>query len=185
MLKAVAKPGDFVAFKLDIDNSAVEIPILKALTEDPEALALVDEFFFEHRGSLAFLSGFRVLCQSCLCLFFPLVLPRFPVLLGSFQVCVLCRRAVPTPLKALAQEQSLLNHWLFWGVNPEGDHQARNPTPPKKTPRKLQATSSHAHTSIPPTNQTKQPIPHTRKKTKLLPANYPPPLLNPLPPPHP
>jgi hypothetical protein len=46
-----------VAFKLDIDNSEVEAPILKALTEDPEALALVDEFFFEHRG-------FRVLRLS-------------------------------------------------------------------------------------------------------------------------
>ncbi|GBF93703.1 hypothetical protein Rsub_06806 [Raphidocelis subcapitata] len=48
ILKSLAKPGDFVVFKLDIDAAAVEIPILKALTEDPEAVKLVDEFFFEH-----------------------------------------------------------------------------------------------------------------------------------------
>ncbi|KAF6252644.1 hypothetical protein COO60DRAFT_505144 [Scenedesmus sp. NREL 46B-D3] len=47
MLKAIAQPADFVAFKLDIDNYAAEYAILKVLMEDPAAHALVDEFFLE------------------------------------------------------------------------------------------------------------------------------------------
>jgi hypothetical protein len=64
ILKSVAKPGDFVVFKLDIDNAAVEMPILRALTEDPAAVKLVDEFFFEHRGSTPFgLTWFTYFCR--------------------------------------------------------------------------------------------------------------------------
>ncbi|WIA23249.1 hypothetical protein OEZ85_000020 [Tetradesmus obliquus] len=40
-------PGDFVSFKLDIDNNKTELAILKELREDPAAAALVDEFFLE------------------------------------------------------------------------------------------------------------------------------------------
>ena len=47
ILKQIAQPGDFVVFKLDIDNSDVELPIVSALKESPEMLLLVDEFFFE------------------------------------------------------------------------------------------------------------------------------------------
>jgi hypothetical protein len=47
VLRDVAMPDDFVAFKLDIDTNAVEIPIALQLASDPELLGLVDEFFFE------------------------------------------------------------------------------------------------------------------------------------------
>ncbi|WIA14797.1 hypothetical protein OEZ85_003281 [Tetradesmus obliquus] len=48
MLKDIAQPADFVAFKLDIDNFSAEYAILKVLREDPAAAALVDEFFLEY-----------------------------------------------------------------------------------------------------------------------------------------
>ena len=47
ILKQIVQPGDFVVFKLDIDNSDVELPIVSAFKESSEMLALVDEFFFE------------------------------------------------------------------------------------------------------------------------------------------
>ena len=48
IIKKIAKPGDFVALKLDIDTPSVELPILRELLNDPELLELVDEFFFEY-----------------------------------------------------------------------------------------------------------------------------------------
>jgi hypothetical protein len=48
MLKQIARPGDFVALKLDIDHSGAETSILQALLADSEAAALVDEFYFEY-----------------------------------------------------------------------------------------------------------------------------------------
>ena len=38
---------DFVAFKLDIDTTEIEIPILFQLLDDPSVYKIVDEFFFE------------------------------------------------------------------------------------------------------------------------------------------
>lgn len=35
----------------DIDNAPIEMAILQAFLQDPEAFALVDEFFFEHHVS--------------------------------------------------------------------------------------------------------------------------------------
>ncbi len=46
-LKQMATPGDFVAFKLDIDHPAMEMPLALSLLSDPSLAALVDEFFFE------------------------------------------------------------------------------------------------------------------------------------------
>ena len=40
-------PDDFVAFKLDIDTSSVELPIAILLLQNDEFTSLVDEFFFE------------------------------------------------------------------------------------------------------------------------------------------
>ena len=47
MIKALANLDDFVAFKLDVDTPAVEIPIALQILSDPEASSLIDEFFFE------------------------------------------------------------------------------------------------------------------------------------------
>lgn len=46
-IKTIATPQDFVAFKLDIDTSSVEMPIALELLKDEVFQSLVDEFFFE------------------------------------------------------------------------------------------------------------------------------------------
>jgi hypothetical protein len=48
ILKSIAQQGDFVVFKLDIDNFAAENAILSNLVSDPAAASLVDEFFLEY-----------------------------------------------------------------------------------------------------------------------------------------
>jgi hypothetical protein len=47
VLKSIASPDDFVAFKLDIDHPDTENPIAMSLLKDPKFASLVDEFFFE------------------------------------------------------------------------------------------------------------------------------------------
>ena len=47
VIKQMAKPEDFVSFKLDIDTPAVEVATVLQLLENPELYSLVDEFFFE------------------------------------------------------------------------------------------------------------------------------------------
>lgn len=47
ILKRVAQPGDFVVFKLDIDNYKIEAALMAALLDDPDTLALIDEFYHE------------------------------------------------------------------------------------------------------------------------------------------
>ena len=46
-IKTVAKPEDFVSFKLDIDNPSVEMPIAMDILNDGTVTELIDEFFFE------------------------------------------------------------------------------------------------------------------------------------------
>lgn len=46
-IKELAVKDDFVAFKLDIDNAAVEIPLAMNILHDPSLSNLIDEFFFE------------------------------------------------------------------------------------------------------------------------------------------
>jgi hypothetical protein len=48
VLKELAQPGDFVLFKLDIDNSPVEMEIVDSISKDPAIAGLIDEFIFEH-----------------------------------------------------------------------------------------------------------------------------------------
>jgi hypothetical protein len=48
LLRATAKPEDFVVVKLDIDTPLLEQTIVKALIEDDSLAALVDELFFEN-----------------------------------------------------------------------------------------------------------------------------------------
>lgn len=47
VLRRVARPGDFVVFKLDIDTPFVELPLVAQLENDPQLASLVDIFFFE------------------------------------------------------------------------------------------------------------------------------------------
>lgn len=46
-LEAIVEPKDFVAFKLDVDTTNIELPIALAILRDPKFTRLVDEFFFE------------------------------------------------------------------------------------------------------------------------------------------
>jgi hypothetical protein len=48
LLKASARPEDYVVIKLDIDTSWLEVGLIKQLLGDPDAFRLVDELFFEH-----------------------------------------------------------------------------------------------------------------------------------------
>lgn len=47
LIKQIAKPEDFVSFKLDIDTTSVEMPIALQLLNDAKFAALIDEFYFE------------------------------------------------------------------------------------------------------------------------------------------
>jgi hypothetical protein len=47
LIKDIAEPGDFVAFKLDIDNDDVESAIMAQLAADDCAIARIAEMFFE------------------------------------------------------------------------------------------------------------------------------------------
>lgn len=47
MIKQISRKGDFVAYKLDIDNPSVEIPIALDLLRNKATSELVHEFFFE------------------------------------------------------------------------------------------------------------------------------------------
>ena len=48
MIKSLATADDYVALKIDIDNTDVEMQFVRQLLGDPVAAALVDELFFEH-----------------------------------------------------------------------------------------------------------------------------------------
>ena len=47
LIKDVVSAGDFVAFKLDVDTSTIELPIALSLLRNSSYYELVDEFFFE------------------------------------------------------------------------------------------------------------------------------------------
>ena len=46
-IEQIATPQDFIAFKLDIDNPEMEMPLALSLLTDHRFSSLVDEFFFE------------------------------------------------------------------------------------------------------------------------------------------
>ena len=48
MVSRLAKRDDFVVFKLDIDNSEVEVEIIRTLLRNKQLLKLIDEIFWEH-----------------------------------------------------------------------------------------------------------------------------------------
>lgn len=47
IIKQLAEPGDFVSFKLDVDNIETELSIANEILVDDEISALIDEFFVE------------------------------------------------------------------------------------------------------------------------------------------
>ena len=48
-LRSLAKPEDFVGFKLDIDTPAIELSIVQQILADPHGVGrLIDEFYWEH-----------------------------------------------------------------------------------------------------------------------------------------
>ena len=52
LLKAIAKPRDFVSLKLDVDNSDIEFDLIDQIVNDTEVSGLIDEFFFEHHSNV-------------------------------------------------------------------------------------------------------------------------------------
>ena len=48
MLKALARPEDFVVVKLDIDMDTLEEDLVLSILESSELSALIDDFYFEH-----------------------------------------------------------------------------------------------------------------------------------------
>jgi hypothetical protein len=51
LLKASAKPEDYVVVKLDIDTPLLELALMQQLLADEDAMRLVDELFFEQHTS--------------------------------------------------------------------------------------------------------------------------------------
>jgi len=66
VLHKIAGHEDFVMLKLDIDQPQ-EIVVVLALLENPNALAVVDEFFFEHHTTTPLMRTYwgdvNVACQ--------------------------------------------------------------------------------------------------------------------------
>jgi len=52
MLRKAFTKDDFIVVKLDIDTSAVEIPLVVQLLESPDLHELVDQFYFEHHVNM-------------------------------------------------------------------------------------------------------------------------------------
>jgi len=52
MLLSTAKVEDFVIIKVDIDNTDVELTVIKGILERPEIFRLVDELYFEYHFNM-------------------------------------------------------------------------------------------------------------------------------------
>ena len=54
VIRDIYRPGDFIALKLDIDNSPLETAIIEAIGNDPHLVQSIGEMFYEehyiHRG---------------------------------------------------------------------------------------------------------------------------------------
>ena len=64
VLKRVARPEDYVIFKLDIDVTQIEEALVEALLRDPEALALIDDFFWEHHVAIKSMEYWWVIAEG-------------------------------------------------------------------------------------------------------------------------
>ncbi len=49
---------DFIVFKLDIDTSLIEVPLVKQLLERDDLTRIVDQFYFEHHVNLKEMAKF-------------------------------------------------------------------------------------------------------------------------------
>ncbi len=58
VLKTIARPGDYVVFKLDIDTPSVETPLVEQFLKDAEAQALVTDFYYELHFGLVEMEAF-------------------------------------------------------------------------------------------------------------------------------
>ncbi len=56
IIRSIYRPGDFIALKLDIDNSSMETAIVDAIANDEDLLRSVGEMFYEqhydHNGKI-------------------------------------------------------------------------------------------------------------------------------------
>lgn len=56
IIRSIYRPGDFIAVKLDIDNSPIETAFVDAIETDPDLLHSIGEMFYEqhydHSGAL-------------------------------------------------------------------------------------------------------------------------------------
>eukprot|EP00760_Papus_ankaliazontas_P020274 PhM_4_TR18299/c0_g1_i1/m.21127 len=52
------RPDDFVALKIDIDTSTVELPLLRTILNTPELLERIDELYFEHHITMEILEKY-------------------------------------------------------------------------------------------------------------------------------
>jgi hypothetical protein len=57
ILKSVARKSDYVILKVDIDVLHIEEAVVEALLADPDALALVDDFYWEHHVRIKSMLG--------------------------------------------------------------------------------------------------------------------------------
>ena len=57
IIRTIYRPGDFIALKLDIDNSSLETAFVDAIANDEDLLRSIGEMFFEqhydHEGNIA------------------------------------------------------------------------------------------------------------------------------------
>ena len=47
IIRAIFKPGDVVIIKLDIDNSELELSVIKEIEDNPVLIRMITEMYFE------------------------------------------------------------------------------------------------------------------------------------------
>ena len=53
------RPGDFVAFKLDIDTESIEQALMKQIADDEALFGMISEMFFEQHHNGTEVSGIK------------------------------------------------------------------------------------------------------------------------------
>jgi len=65
------RPGDFVAFKLDIDTEAIEQSLMKQIADDDALFGMISEMFFEQHHNGTEVSAWSSCCaldaENCVC----------------------------------------------------------------------------------------------------------------------
>ncbi len=47
IIRSIYRPGDFISFKLDIDNSPLELELMRQIKRDPVLKGMIGEMMFE------------------------------------------------------------------------------------------------------------------------------------------